>query len=93
MLGAAVPTHIPGYGLNAHQESPNVLFGRVITWGKQSILVRVGSQYTLEEYSKRVNEACFKKCVRASERVGNLLLGETDELNLSLGISNKEQSP
>ena len=58
----------------------NVLFGPVIDWGKQSIVVRAGRQYTLEECSKWVNEGRFEDCLKASQRAADLLFGETDRL-------------
>ena len=57
----------------------NVLFGPVIDWG-QSIVVRAGRQYTLEECSKWVNEGRFEDCLRASQRAADLPFGETDRL-------------
>ena len=58
----------------------NVLFGPVIDWRKQSIVVRAGRQYTLEECSKWVNEGRFEDCLRASQRAADLPFGETDRL-------------
>ena len=57
-----------------------VLFGQVIDWGKQSIVVGVGRQYTLEECSKWANEGRFEDCLRASQRAADLPFGETDRL-------------
>ena len=58
----------------------NVLFGPVIDWRKQSIVVRAERQYTLAEYSKLVNEGRFEDCLRAPQRAADLPFGETDRL-------------
>ena len=58
----------------------NVLFGPLIEWGKQSIVVRAGRQYILEECSKWVNEGRFEDYLRASRRAVDLPFGETDRL-------------
>ena len=45
--------------LTLTKRTDKVIFGLVEDWGKESILVSEGTQYTLEECCKWVNHAKF----------------------------------
>ena len=58
-----------------------VMFGPVKDWGKKSILVSGGRQYTLEGYSKWVNHSKFQDFQASSQRTQDLKsFGEDDQL-------------
>ena len=67
--------------LRVTRTSDKVMFGPVVDWGKKSILVSRGRQYTLGECSKWVNHGKFQDLQAASQRTQDLKsFGEADKL-------------
>ena len=67
--------------LRVTKTTDKVMFGPVVDWGKKSILVSGGRQYTLEECSKWVNHGKFQDLLAASQRTQDLKsVGEGDKL-------------
>ena len=65
--------------LTVTKRTDKVMFGPVEDWGKKSILVSGGRQYTLEECSKWVNHGKFQDLQAASQRTQDLKsFGEAD---------------
>ena len=63
------------------KRTDKVMFGPVEDWGKKSILVSGGRQYTLEEYFKWVNQGNFQDLQAASQRTQDLKsIREADQL-------------
>ena len=68
--------------LRVTKTTDKVMFGPVEDWGKNSILVSGGRQYTVEEYSKWVNHGKFQDLQAASQRTQDLKsFGEVDRLD------------
>ena len=62
-----------------------VMFGPVVDWGKKSILVSGGRQYTLEECSRWATHGKFQDLQAASQRTQDLKsFGEADQLEFEL---------
>ena len=67
--------------LTVTKRTDKVMFGPVEDWGKKSILVSGGRQYTLEESSKWVNHGKFQDLQAASQRTQDLKsFGESEQL-------------
>ena len=67
--------------LRVTKTTDKVMFGPVVDWGKKSILVSGGRQYTLEECSKWVNHGKFQDLQAASLRTQDLkFFREADKL-------------
>ena len=67
--------------LTVTKRTDKVMFGPVEDWGKKSILVSRGRQYTLEECCKWVNHGKFQDLQAASQRTQDLKsFGEADQL-------------
>ena len=67
--------------LTVTKRTDKVMFGPVEEWGKKSILVCGGRQYTLEECSKLVNHGKLQDLQAASQRTQDLKsFGEADQL-------------
>ena len=58
--------------LTVTKRTDKVMFGPVVDWGKKSILVSGGRQYTLKECSKCVNHGKFQDLEEASQRIQHL---------------------
>ena len=58
--------------LTVTKRTDKVMVGPVEHWGKKSILVNGGRQYTLEECSKWVNHGKFQDLQAASQRTQDL---------------------
>ena len=68
-----------------------VVFGPVCDWGKKSVVVCGGSQYTLEDCSRWVNDGKFAELEKASQRTRDLQsFGEADRLEfMSRGVAER----
>ena len=66
-----------------------VVFGPVCDWGKKTVVVCGGSQYTLKDCSRWVNDGKCAELERASQRTRDLLsFGEVDRLEfMSRGVA------
>ena len=56
------------------------MFGPATDWGKQSVMITNGRQYTLEECSNWTTDECFEEVLKASQRAKDMPYDEIDRI-------------
>ena len=62
----------------------NVMFEPAMDWGRQSILISNGRQYTLEECTNWTADGQFQQIIQAFLRAADLAFGEVEGLEFEI---------
>ena len=60
------------------------MFGPATDWGKQSVVISNGRQYTLEECSNWTMDGRFEEILKASQRAKDMPYDEIDRIEFEI---------